>query len=178
MYARAIAAGETPFISDQYTVTYPLVIEGKDIYNEYGGLKGLSLTVDIRTKKVVGMYGLEKENRISSIYTNMTDTETMNKIIKHGGRYETRPYDGQKTVEVVLGEPTIQYVYAMGEWKDGKADEYYIPAYVFKVPTQDTMFGPTIIAVPLVKDFATFTAAQDGGVANPMPIILEGPQLR
>ena len=27
MYARAIAAGETPFISDQYTVTYPLVIE-------------------------------------------------------------------------------------------------------------------------------------------------------
>ena len=84
MYARAIAAGETPFISDQYTVTYPLVIEGKDIYNEYGGLKGLSLTVDIRTKKVVGMYGLEKENRISSVYTNMTDTETMNKIIKSG----------------------------------------------------------------------------------------------
>lgn len=174
MYARAEKENLERYIPEQYNVTYPIILDEKSVYEEYGGYKGITLTIDIRTKRVVGLYGLEKQNLMSSVYTNLISEDALRKMIPHGGRYETKPYGEQKTVEVRLGEPVIQYVHVYGEWKDGKSDEYYVPAYVF--PVLDKPEGSYLrdsIIIPVVADFATFVPYTDTPIAVPLPAVME-----
>lgn len=176
MYARAMKENTETYIPDQYTVSYPLTFEGRKLYEEYGGYKGITLTVDVRTKRVTSMYGLEKQNLTSSVYTTPTQEDTFRKILKYGGRYETKPYGEQKTVEIPLGEPTLQYVHIYGEWKDGKSDEYYVPAYVFPVQNKpEGSYMQDAVIVPAVNDFATFTPMMDDNVVpiRPLPATTE-----
>lgn len=174
MYARAVAGGAEATIPEQYTITYPLLLDGKSLYEEYGGYKGLSLSFDIHTKKVVSMYGLEKQNLSSSEYTTSTDNALIEKMLPFGGRYESKPQENQKVVTIHLGEPVLQYVHLYGEWKDGKADEYYVPAYVFPVldKPEGSYLQDTVI-IPLVAEFAKFVPMTDTPIGTPMPVMME-----
>lgn len=174
MYARALVNGAETTIPEQYTITYPILLEGKSLYEESGGYKWLTLSLDIRTKRVVSMYGLEKQNLSSSVYTTQTTEDTLRQILKYGGRYETKPYGEQKTVQISLGEPTFQYVHVYGEWKNGKSDEYYVPAYVFPVLNKpDGSYLQDSVIIPLVAEFAQFVPMTDTPVAEPMPALME-----
>ncbi len=82
------------------------------------------------------MYGIEKSQLKKSPYENIKDKELINEMIKSGGRYITTDdtmNKDRKTVELMLDEPTLNYVTIYGEWKDGKTEEYYVPAYIFPV---------------------------------------------
>lgn len=157
MYALARSTNLESTIPDQYTLTYPLTLEWKKIYEEYGWYKGISLSIDIRTKRVTSLSGIEKQNITSSIYTTQTDEANILKMIPFGGRYESKANPDQKVVNLTLGEPTIEYVHIYGEWKDNKADEYYVPAYVFPVINKpEGSYIQDNVILPLVQDFATF----------------------
>ena len=174
MYARMMADNSEGYIPDQYTLTYPILLDSKKLYEEYGGYKGISLSIDIRTKKVVSMNGLEKQNLTSSLYSNLTDGALVEKMIPFGGRYETKAGENQKTVTVNLGEPTVEYIHIYGEWKDGKYDEYYVPAYVF--PVLDKPEGSYLkdtVTIPLVADFAKFVPMTDAPIGVPTPLMME-----
>ena len=52
------AAMPDGMIPEMITVTYPTLLDGKVSYEENGGPRGLTLTYDVRNKKVSSFYGL------------------------------------------------------------------------------------------------------------------------
>jgi hypothetical protein len=103
------------------------------------------------------MYGIEKIQLKKSPYESIKDIAVINEMIKSGGRYiitDDTVNKDRKVVELTLGEPTLSYVTMYGEWKDGKTEEYYVPAYIFPVenPPKEG-YAPTTIITPLVEEF-------------------------
>lgn len=153
----------TVYIPDTVSLTYPLVIDGKSVYEEYGAPKGLMLSIDIRSKRVSDFSGMEKLDFLASDYAADTDFEHMKSLAEKGGRYTPSYQTGSgKTVDVSLGTPTLSYVH-LSEYKDGKSSEYLVPALVFPVtstPKEGEYFQKTV-TIPLVKDFQT---TQNSGI--------------
>lgn len=177
-YARSVADGMGSYVPDMYTVTYPLLIDGQEIYEEGGMPKGLTLSYDIRNKRISNFYGLEKQNLDSSEYAAITNTDTINQMIKNGGRYiySGQPVDtsGRKTVDIELSAPKLSYIHVYGEWKNGRSEEYYVPAYVFPIknPPENAYYIPTSITIPLVQEFVQTIDYQpmDPIIYSDMPI--------
>jgi hypothetical protein len=172
LYARAESSPNPTLnteIPEQYTLMYPLLLDGKEVYEEYGGYKGISMNIDTRTKLVRSMYGLEKQMLESSVYTTPTAKSTFENWMKYGWKYETRPLPDQKIVEISLDTPVLQYVHVYGEWKDGVSPEYYIPAYVFPVKKDATIMGyvPDQIIIPAVEEFAKIVTLSDTPIISP-----------
>ena len=119
--------------------------------------RGLTFNYDIRTKRITGMYGIEKADLKKSTYETIKKTDLIQEMIKNGGRYimnDTTINKDRKVVELILGEPSLNYVTIYGEWKDGKSEEYYVPAYIFPIenPPKEG-FAPATIVIPLVEEF-------------------------
>lgn len=158
-YARSMADGQEGYIPEIYNIIYPLLVDGQEIKEEGGMAKGITLSYDIRTKRITNMYGLEKQNLQKTEYAPITDKTVMEQMLKNGGRYiyTNQPADtsGRKVVDINLGEPKLTYVHIYGEWKNGRSEEYYVPAYIFPVmnaPT-DAYYMQNQIVVPLVQEF-------------------------
>jgi hypothetical protein len=138
---------------------YPQMIDGTRIYEEYGTYKWLTVSIDLRTKKVATLFGFEKQSLIKGKYNEQVEKNTMERIIRFGWRYEMDAMSGQTQKEIPLSEPTLGYVRLWGEWNDdGRSREFYVPAYIFPIASEDDKkaTGRQNIVVPLVKDFATF----------------------
>lgn len=151
----------TAYIPDSVTVVYPLTIDGKIIYEEYGQARGITVTVDVKTGLVSDVSGIEKLNFSASKYTVETDFKKILEIASKGGRTQAHypmPASTEEnkvtTVNVSLGEPTLIYTHIY-EYKDGKSSEYIVPALSFPVtqkPKEGEYFQDKII-VPVIKDF-------------------------
>ncbi len=156
-YARSAEMGGEQMIPDMYTVTYPLLLDGKTIYQEGGSYRGLTLNYHIRTKRITGLYGIEKSTLNRSSYKTIQDLTLIQDMIKNGGRYintDTSANAGRKVVNISLGEPTLGYAHIFGEWKNGKTTEYLVPAYIFPVknPPKEG-YAPSTIIIPLIESF-------------------------
>jgi len=156
-YARSAEMGGEQMVPDMYTVTYPLLLDSQTIYQEGGSYKGLTLNYDIRSKRITGMYGIEKSTLNKSSYKTIQDLTLLQEMIKNGGRYintDTRANEGRKVVNLTLGEPTLGYTHIYGEWQNGKTTEYFVPAYIFPVKNPPTEgYAPNTIVIPLVESF-------------------------
>ncbi len=161
------------YIPDTEYVIYPLVIDGKTIYEEYGQAKGITVGIDSKTGLVSEVNGIEKLDFLDSNYPVETDFAKIRALAEKGGRtgyaYPMMglPQDVKTvTVEVKLGEPTMSYVH-LYEYKEGQSSEYFVPALIFPVmqkPGEGEYFQDQII-VPIIKDFA---------VNNNRPIMYKG----
>jgi hypothetical protein len=165
-YARSAEMGSEQMVPEVYTITYPILMDGKPVYQEGGMYRGLTLNYDVRSKRISNMYGIEKTKLEKSNYDTIQDTKLINDMIKSGGRYITTeggiPPE-RKVVDVELSEPSMGYVHLFGEWKNGTSQEYFVPAYIFAVenPPKEGFSQNTII-VPLVKEFTQ--------TVHPMPV--------
>jgi hypothetical protein len=72
--------GGEQMVPDMYTVTYPLLLDGKTIYQEGGSYRGLTLNYDIRTKRITGMYGIEKAALSINHHTRLSKTSLSSRI--------------------------------------------------------------------------------------------------
>lgn len=163
-YERA-ADKSTAWIPDTVTVVYPLVIEGKTVYEEYGQEKGITVSIDVKTGRVSDAYGMEKLDFDSSRYATETDVAKILEVAKNGGR--TWNYGGgimprgenepaPMVVDVRLGEPEMNYVH-LADYERGESKQYLVPALVFPVldtPKEGEYFQDTII-VPVIQEFFT-----------------------
>ena len=162
-YARSAEMGSEQMVPEVYTITYPILMDGKPVYEEGGMYRGLTLNYDVRNKRISNMYGIEKTKLEKSNYNTIQDTKLINDMIKSGGRYITTeggiPPE-RKVVDVELSEPSMGYVHLFGEWKNGASEEYYVPAYIFAVenPPKEG-FGQNTVIVPLVKEFTQTAGA-------------------
>lgn len=155
-YARSIEDGTVWFIPEIYTVTYPIILDGKNLYEEFGGYKWLMFTIDLRSMRISGVSWLEKYNLESSEYPIIQDSEILNKMISSGWR---RMMWGKSTwswkiIPISLKDPVIGYIRISWEWKNGISTDFFVPAYIFRVDNkpQDAFISDTVV-IPIVDGF-------------------------
>lgn len=154
-YARALAEGTEGYIPENFTVTFPFLLDEKKVYEEYGTPRGISLSIDIRTLRVTSMSGLEKYALDRSLYP-LEERQIIDEMIRSGGRYTmdtSLTGSGREVVSVLLQDPTLEYVHVYGSYEDGVTKEYFVPSYVFPIENRTDTRGylPKSIIIPIVE---------------------------
>jgi hypothetical protein len=153
------AADAEIWVPDTMTVQYPLVVDGREVW-EQGGYErsGLSVNVNIRTMKVTSFYGLQTQNYQSSNYAAETDKDRLLKFALQGDLWPQGDYPVEnfkvKEVEVKLGTPRVEF---MRYWKYdvNQSIELLVPALVFPVletTPADEAFYKSAVVIPLAKE--------------------------
>lgn len=142
------------YFPEVVNVMYPLTLDGQGVYDESGMPSGMTVNIDVRTRKVNGMYGLETKQFQKSDYAGETDTKRILEIAERGGYRNYGWNNGGKTVTLELQTPTIQLVrlwYSSDPTKQG--EELYVPSLVFPIKNaSENNYWRKSITVPLVKD--------------------------
>lgn len=156
-YARA-SDKDSAYVPETVSVTYPMVLAGSGVYESYGTKKGLSVSVDVRTKRVSDVSGLESAEYVGSAYANETDPKKVADAVSRGGNPFVFAADSMpknaKEIEVPVGNPEFVRVWTYAT-KDGKSVQYAVPALAFdalREPKDGEYFNRKIV-VPLTKDF-------------------------
>jgi hypothetical protein len=147
-----------PVVLDNKTVIYPLIIEGKEVYEETGNPFGLVLTIDLQAKKVSNAENLTSQTYESSLYTLETNfnnvvavaTSSLNSTLLQG--------IAGTTTKASLDTPKFVLMHYWLADNGGVSSELFIPALSFPISyknIQNSTGLPTTIVVPLVKDFLT-----------------------
>jgi hypothetical protein len=169
------------WIPDTMTVLYPLLVNGKEAW-EQGGYSqvGFSVNINIRTMKVTSLYGLQTQNYQSSNYAMETDKERVMRFALQGDLWPQGDYPMEnfevKKVEVKLGTPEIQYMRYF-KYADTENDDLLVPALVFPVVDKgqaDEYYNKEVVVIPLVKEI--LDAAEANNTITP-PAILESKPL-
>ena len=167
----ALKFGLTGYIPETVQVLYPLRIGDKTVYTVDGSPNGLYVVINLRQKKVSNVSGLAVQHYESSLYKTTQDTEQIKSLVEQGGLYANYASpNAEKTVELGLGNPSVQFV-SLSRSDEGGYQEYLVPAYVFpivKVPEGEQYWQKNVVA-PLVEEFYD---SQSGGGIEPMPIPL------
>ncbi len=169
------------YFPDTIDVVYPLLINGKAVYDEYNGQKqGITVQVHLKTKKVAGLWNLTTQNYESSDYAMETDAKKLIGYAEQGGVNNVYYFaPGAKETELELGDPEPGYIRSYN-YRDGKNSELLVPALVFPIknlPADDPNFFRKTVVVPLATEILSERLGQAGG--NPgMPQPLGEPALK
>ncbi|MFA6039192.1 MAG: hypothetical protein WCV62_00495 [Candidatus Peribacteraceae bacterium] len=156
-YERAAVKSDA-FIPDSVRVLYPLLVEGKPVYDMGGTKSGIGVSVHLKHNRVSDVWGLQNQTYKSSSYAGVQDAESVKTYLKNMEKLPYRVLAEQGTQEakittVTLGEPHMGYTLVYQQ--DGVSSrELFVPALIFPVlnPPQDYSFYRSSIAVPLAKD--------------------------
>lgn len=140
------------YVPSTINITYPLVVEGKVVYERYGGKVGLNMSVDVRRIQVANLWNLTTQNYKSSLYETETDVNRILELAEKGSNRHS--FDNpDKTLEFELGTPEMIYVRIINHGEK-QAKEFLAPALLFsvtKAPSEVEYYQKNII-VPLVKE--------------------------
>jgi len=145
-------AGEG-YSPDSVEVIYPLMINGRYVYGQWGNKIGLNLNVNLRAMRVTNLYNLTTQNYQSSLYQAETDVSKILKALEKGGFDQPVYARSSKTVDVEVGEPTLAYV-KIWRHNRGESDEFITSALVFPIDTSqfEGNYKREVIVVPLAKE--------------------------
>ncbi|MCT4592414.1 MAG: hypothetical protein N4A36_03495 [Candidatus Gracilibacteria bacterium] len=154
--------GESLYIPEEISVLYPLRINGKQVYDQSGHQTGLSVSVNIREKKVASVYNIKINKYLSSDYETEQDEKKLRKLISEGGLdYQfISPYMRSemkiKIKSIKVGEPELIYMlHRKYDEDDMQEGELFVPALKFDViekPESDPYFYKKAVMLPLIKD--------------------------
>ncbi len=176
MYLNAASAETRPsfYFPETISVTYPQLVNGKEVYDESGNKNGLVVNVDIREMKGAGLWNLFSQKHESSAYDVETDTARLIKLAEQGGFRRGYYYADSNQVEVKknvieLGTPSIGLV-KMWIYNEKGGQELVVPAYIFPVTNkpEGAYFYQKNVVVPLVKEIL------DQEQNQPVPIMMKG----
>lgn len=158
------------YFPEQVNVVFPLLLDGKPVYEEYGNPFGLTVGVDVRTKSAASLYNHFVQRYEQSAYAPVTDASRVRDLIDRGGMYMWRD-PSAKLVDAKLGAPQ-EALMRMVQWDPDytKNKELYVPALVFPVESwpEGTYDYRKYIVVPLADELLNM---QDGGMPRPMPFV-------
>jgi hypothetical protein len=167
----ALKFGLVGYIPETIQVLYPLRIGDRLVYTVDGSPSGLYVVVNLRQSRVSYVTGLAVQHYESSPYKTIQEAAQIKSMVEQGGLYANYSYpNAEKTVELSLGDPSVQFVSLSRSDTDGY-QEYLVPAYVFpivKVPEGEQYWQKNIV-IPLVEEFYD---NQTGGGIEPMPLPL------
>ncbi len=171
-YIQAESRGEPAYLPDQVQVVYPLVINGKQVYEQSGQKVGMNVTVDIRLKTATNMYGLGTQNYEVSNYSGLTDTEQAQAWIKKGGLLQKYVYDDpEETINVELGNYELAYV-QIWKYSNFNSEQILVPALIFPITNEvsrEQLYQRNII-LPLAKEILEENENRD---LIPTPLLRE-----
>lgn len=152
-------AGEL-YVPSNISVVYPLIVDGKKVYERNGYESGLQVSVDIREMKVSSLWNLSSQSYKSSLYETETDVDKILEAAQSGQRkyYFDNP---TKTLEFELGTPE-QILVRIYSHDNGEAKQFLAPALLFPVTKMPEAAGyyQESIVVPLVKELLEKESAQ------------------
>jgi hypothetical protein len=153
-------------VSNSVSVIYPFLLDGKQVYDDWGSKQGLQLNVNLEFNKVSSLYNLNTQNYQSSNYKMETDKDKILKLLRNGSIYPYYNYQetDTKIVEIPVGTPKLQYVRTW-QYKNNISDELLVPALVFPILNPDKTDNPykTSVVIPLAKDLIDQAQKQDNG---------------
>jgi len=159
------------YYPESISVTYPLKIQDQLVYSQGGDEEGINVTVDQRSKKVSGVWGMQTKHYQSSEYAVVAEETLFRKFIERGGLWGWLPENATKIREIPLGDPEVVL---MKHWKyaDGESQELIVPALRFPIlePPEEGYFYQKAVVVPLVDDILR---EQERNRSIPEPMILE-----
>jgi len=169
---------ESAYVPDEIPIVYPLVVDGKTVYESYGSLNGLRVSYDIRNRKISSMYSLMTHNYQSSAYDAETDVA---KILEaatgsgYDGIMPLRADDGTgveyENIKIALDTPFLSYENTY-RYENNESSEYLVPCLVFPVKEspETSSYSQKRVIVPLIKDFLQsyygYPAIMKGGAAE------------
>ncbi|MDO8648758.1 MAG: hypothetical protein Q7R81_03155 [Candidatus Peregrinibacteria bacterium] len=159
------------YIPESQRVIYPLLIDGKPVYEKNGVKAGISVGVHAREKRVSDVWGLMDQRYAKSAYAAADTPQAVKDFL---ARFEKLTYElpegGKKrTVKVTLGTPTIGFA-KYYRFDGGNSEELVVPSLLFPVtgvPEGEYVYRQTI-AVPLAKDLL-----ENPPVDMPIPYMME-----
>ena len=144
-------------ISENASIIYPLKIDDQIIYDQAGNKYGMNVSVNLRYKRVMSVYGIVTNTFESSKYAKETNKDKIIAFAEDGGLFKnyTYPY-AVKTLDLELGTPEVNLV-RMWQRSENKMDtaEILVPSLVFPVITEmseQTYFYRTNVVVPLIGE--------------------------
>ena len=126
------------YIPETMQVIYPLLINWKNVFEQFWQQKWLTIWVDIKSLNVSDVYWIEKLNLESSSYEIENNFDNILKIAEKWWNNQTYLLENSqntKEIELNLGEPSLEYVHIY-EYKNSISNEYYVPAYIFPVTSK------------------------------------------
>jgi len=150
---RVQRAGGT-YTPESIRVIYPLMIQGRPVYDKWGNKFGLDIDINLRAMRVTGLYNLNTQNYQSSMYQAEIDVSKILEIAEKGGLNQYPVYGNvSKTIDLEISAPSLAY---MRVWKhnQGQSDEFLTPALVFPIDSSqlEGTYTKENIVVPLAKD--------------------------
>ena len=142
------------YVPETISVLYPLVLDDKEVYEQWGGKIGARINISLRHKRVSGIYNLSFQNYDSSRYEAETDAARIIKIAEKGGMNTFIP-EGTETIKTELGTPKQAY---MAFWRYDETSRLnqmlFVPALIFPVLSDSTngYYYPDYITIPLAKE--------------------------
>jgi len=143
------------FLPEMINIVYPLMVDGKNAVDENGNPIGINVSINIREKDVYSVWELRAQRYESSLYDVEKSNEAILKLAETGGWNNFSYGDPNSVAEVELGEPTFSYMkiydYSGNKYR---ADEYFVPAYVFPIIKRPDSMVDTWkqnVVVPIVK---------------------------
>ena len=152
-YARAVDK-LMYYIPEVLTVIYPTKIEGNEIYDQSGIKTGMSVSVDVRSKKVSGVGELNSQRYQSSDYETEKDTKRILDLAEKGGYqnyYPTLAETGVKMEQVELGNPISGYV-RLWQTVNNQSKELFVPSLIFPIINAPQYIYMKNVVVPIVKE--------------------------
>jgi hypothetical protein len=143
-YAQPVETSQI-YVPDIITVKYPLLINGKFVYEQGGSKQGIGIGINIREKKVSGVYNLSVQEYESSLYEAETDFSKILKVAEKGGLYNYY-MPGEKVQEIEIGAPEFAYSII---WK-----------YDENAQTTRTLLVPALV-FPIIKDPGNYPSYSD-----------------
>lgn len=149
----AKSMGMEAYFPDSYTVTYPLMLDGEQAVNSDGSPNGISVTVNVSTNTVTGVWAQSYNSIDRSSYALETDTDKILSVASRGGIYGYNYEDAEKTVEVELGEPEVVLM-AYWQYDGASGQNLFVPALRFPILNRpdDASFYQDAVVVPLPQD--------------------------
>jgi hypothetical protein len=174
-----IAEDQTMYIPENISITYPLIINGMEVYDSSGNKQGMTVSVNITEMKVTDVYNLTTQKYDSSSYEAETDFSKILDVAEKGGIYRGYYYNynigytgdnGQdgKVVELEIGVPRKVYM-TFYNYNEGKSEELLVPALLFPIieKPKDSYFYQDNIIVPLTKELLE----AGNGYPTPVPLL-------
>lgn len=161
------------YVPDRVSVLYPLILDGKQVFEPYGGKTGMTVDFDVRNKRIAGAYYSFLKKYESSSYDLVTDFAKIKDVALRGGL--TGNYENQnptKIIEVKLGTPSreLSKIYNFNP-ATNMNEELIVPSLVFPVLNQkETGIYQKHIIVPLVTGL---NGAQGGAVGGSVPVMIQ-----
>lgn len=160
------------YISNIHTVVYQFMINGKPVYEEYGGAMGIRVNINAKEMKVTNVEGIMTKTFSGSEYAGVTDEARLKAMIEKGRMAVYA--EPTKTIEVELENARVGY---MRKWQynesNGNSSELFVPALILDVKDFEKVQGEGLwqntVILPLADEMLSELEKQNNEPIKILP---------